>query len=125
MNFITLALSSYSTYHPQNFSNEKMLILGFFFIRDFGCGFQSYQNWAIEDATNTTTCSNCTILEKNKGLILLSSMYSERKNPIRLKMTSDQFIQLCDEWEEKVCKYKPKEVIIKYENDRFFIETHN
>jgi hypothetical protein len=40
-------------------------------------------------------------------------------------MSRDQFIKLLDDWQEKVCKLKPKEVIIKHENDEFVIETKN
>lgn len=38
-------------------------------------------------------------------------------------MTRQQFAQLFDEWQEKVCQHKPKEVVIKHVNDQFFIET--
>jgi hypothetical protein len=39
-------------------------------------------------------------------------------------MSRQQFAQLFDDWQEKVCKYRPKEVIIKHENDQFTIETN-
>lgn len=124
MNFITLILSPYKTYHVQSYSNEEILILGFFFTRDFACGFRSYQNWVLEESVQITTCSNCTLLEKKNGFVLLSDLYSESKKPTQVKMTYQQFIQLCDDWQEKVCKDRPKEVAIKYVNDQFFIETH-
>jgi hypothetical protein len=38
-------------------------------------------------------------------------------------MTKQQFVQLLDDWQEKVCKPMPTEVIIKYENNQFIIET--
>ena len=40
-------------------------------------------------------------------------------------MTLSQYVQLLDEWENKICKEMPKEVIIKHENDQFIIETKN
>ena len=61
---------------------------------------------------------------KKNGFILLSDLYAESKKPTYVKMTGQQFIQLCDEWEEKVCKHRPEEVTIKHESDRFFIETN-
>ena|ERR1700722_12731271 len=128
MKFVTLVLTPYNTYWYYNSSSEEisedMLILGGFFISDFECGSRSYRDWAIEDSVKTATCSNCTLLEKKNGFILLSNLYSESKSPIHVKMTDQQFIQLCDEWESKVCKHRPKEVIIRYENNQFFIETH-
>lgn len=38
-------------------------------------------------------------------------------------MTKNQFIKLFDEWLEKVCKKKPKEVMIIHDNDEFRIEV--
>jgi hypothetical protein len=38
-------------------------------------------------------------------------------------MSGQQLIQLLDDWQEKVCKLKPKEVLIKFENGEFSIET--
>jgi hypothetical protein len=45
--------------------------------------------------------------------------------PPGLKMSRFQFVKLLDEWQEKVCRHQPKEVIIKHENGEFFIETKN
>lgn len=39
------------------------------------------------------------------------------------KIPLPQFLKLLDDWQEKVCNREPKEVIIKYENDQFIIET--
>jgi hypothetical protein len=38
-------------------------------------------------------------------------------------MTKKQFVQLLDDWQEKVCKRKPKEVTITYDGNQFTIET--
>ena len=126
MEFVTLILTPYNTYWYYNSFNEEiseeMLILSGFFMSDFACGFHSYQDWVTENSQKTS--SNCTLLEKKNGFIFLSDLYAESKKPTYVKMTGQQFIQLCDEWEEKICKYRPKEVTIKHESDRFFIETN-
>ena len=69
--------------------------------------------------------SNITRLEKNGDYIFLTDPYIEKELSTELKMSRQQFVKLFDEWIEKVCKLKPKEVIIKYENDEFIIETKN
>jgi len=40
-------------------------------------------------------------------------------------MSRTQFIKLLDDWQKKVCKHKPKEVMITFENNQFNIETKN
>jgi len=69
--------------------------------------------------------SNATTLEKQNGYILLRDQYPEEETPINLKMSRDQFIKLLDDWEEKVCELKPKEVTIIYDKGEFVIETKN
>ncbi len=125
MNFVTLIISPYDTYHHKDFSSEEMLILGDFFTRDFACGYREYQDWTFDDSQNASTSSNCTLLEKNEGLIVLSDLYSELKKPTQVRITRQNFVSLCNEWQEKVCNHRPKEVIIKHENGHFFIETKN
>jgi hypothetical protein len=63
-------------------------------------------------------------MEKENGYVVLTDMYSEETVPTEFKISQQQFVQLLDDWQERVCKpYKPQEVIIKYENDQFIIET--
>ena len=100
----------------------KMTILGRFLISDAASQMQWYRDWALNDPIESV-CGNITSLDKIDGKIYLSDLYSEENIPAELMMTIDQFIQLLDDWEEKVCKVKPKEVIIKHEHDQFVIET--
>lgn len=53
----------------------------------------------------------------------MSDLFSDEKIPTVLKMTRKQYVQVITDWEEKVCKRKPKEVVIKHENEQFIIET--
>jgi len=123
MKSVTLVLTPYNTYWYHNSASQEMLILGGFFISNFACGYREYQDWKFDDSQNASTSSNCTLLEKNEGLIVLSDLYSELKKPTQVRITRQNFVSLCDEWQEKVCKHKPKEVTIKHENGHFPIEV--
>lgn len=89
---------------------------------DVGPDVSFFKRYALNNQQQYTS-ANATSLEKQNRYILLSDQYSEEKIPTKLKMPEDQFIKLLDDWEEKVCKRQPKEVIIKYEKDEFVIET--
>ena len=140
MDFVKFVLSqSHGYYSYQEASNVAMNVLGMF-LSDVGFSEQqrpTFKNWALADKTtpgtgfNYTIGTNVTFLEEDDdGVIhILDDTGSDPDDvhyiPARIKMTRDQFVRLLDDWQEKVCKHKPKEVIIKYENDRFFIETHD
>jgi hypothetical protein len=72
---------------------------------------------------NDETNGNCTFLQKEGDYILLSDLYSEETVPTILRLTKEEYRQILTDWEEKVIKLKPKEVIIKHENGQFIIET--
>lgn len=114
---------SYGNYSFKDASNIQMCILGNFLGSDVYRPL-SFIKWASEN-TLDSACGNLTALEKENGHILLTDIYSEEKNPTILKMTHEQFVQILMDWEEKVLKIKPKEVIIKYENNQFIMETKN
>ena len=126
MEFVKLSLSqNYKNYSYIDASSIKMSILGLFLTDDVGCHSSSFKEWGINDNWGDETNGNTTVLEKDGNYILLSDLYSEEETPTELKMTQQQFVQILTDWEEKVCKLKPKEVVIKYENDEFFIETQD
>lgn len=128
MNFVKLELSSGGTYSYIDASTIAMNILGSF-LSTIGCHKSIYKEWALADKTDPQSkfgysCgANIIFLEEENNNIYLSDNYSEEKIPTRLQMSKEQFVTLLDGWQEKVCKYKPKEVIIKYCNDQFTIET--
>jgi len=68
---------------------------------------------------------NITALERDGDFVFLRDLYPEEEIPTVLKMTKKQFGKILTDWEDKVIKLKPKEVIIIYENDQFTIETIN
>ncbi len=124
MEFIKLIRNElpFSGYAYDDASNIEMNILGNF----LACDARYYPSSFIEYALNDNeqyTCSNLTALEKENGYILLTDLFSEEEIPTVLKMTREQFVQILTDWEEKVCKKKSKEVVIKHQNDQFIIET--
>ncbi|HEX4068700.1 MAG TPA: hypothetical protein VHX42_01255 [Candidatus Babeliales bacterium] len=123
MEFVKFFLDkNYGDYSSQHASNIEMCILGNFLTSDVGYYPLSYIEYVFNDWEEYTS-SNVTALEKENGYILLTDLYSEEEMPTALKMTRDQFVQMLTEWEEKVLKKKPKEVIIKCEDEQFIIET--
>jgi len=119
-------------YSPQRATNIPMLILGCFLTDDNRCSKNSWQDWAKEakslrdDQFPHTVGSNITFLEIDQNEII--SMYNdldygelEEKAP-HLKISVDQFVELLDEWYERVCKQQPQEVLLKYENNTYTLE---
>lgn len=126
MEFVKLLLSkNYKSYSYIDVSDIKMSILGLFLTDDVSCDSSPFKEWAFNDNWGDACSGNITSLEKEDDYISLTDLYSEEETPTILKVTREQFVQILTDWEEKVCKLKPKEVIIKYENDQFVIETKN
>jgi hypothetical protein len=131
MNFVTLTLSQYGTYSYQESSSIEMDIVGFF-LCNVGCDQSMVKDWALADKNDPhsgfshTYGTNVIFLEEEDDCIYLSDDYSQEQIPTRLKMTRQQFVQLLDDWTEKICKHeqKPKEVTIKNDNDQFIIEIN-
>ena len=115
---------NYGDYSSKNASSVEMCNLGYFLVSDVGSDPAFYKKYVFNDRQQFMS-SNATTLEKQNGYILLRDQYPEEEVPTNLKMSRDQFIKLLDDWEEKVLKLKPKEVIIKYESNQFIIETKN
>ena len=124
MDFVKLLISSSGRYSYNGASNIEMNILGDFLASEIGCGYpSSFKEWGINDNWGDETNGNLTILKKDGNYILLGDLLSEELVPTMLRMTRKQYVQVITDWEEKVCKLRPKEVIIKHENDEFIIET--
>ena len=123
MEFVQLELSPYGSHFYKNASNEKMAILGLFLTSNVGYYPSSFKEWGINDDWGDETNGNSIALKKENNYILLSDLYSEEKIPTVLEMTRQQYVQIITDWEEKVCKLMPKDVIITYDNDEFVIKT--
>ena len=117
---------NYGNYASQDASNIKICVLGGFLTSDIGYHSASFKEWGLRNKwKNDETNGNCTFLKKEGNYILLSDLYSEEAIPTVLKITKEQYKQILTDWEEKVCKLKPKEVTITYDNNKFVVETKN
>jgi hypothetical protein len=124
MEWIKLKLTNYGNYLYVDASNVEMNILGNFLSSDVGCDNREFfKEWALSDENAWAVSGNITVLEKEGDYIYLTEQYSEEKDPTELKISRNQFVKLFDEWREKVCKSKPKEVMITEKDGEFSIET--
>lgn len=124
MEFTKLLLSpNHDIYLFRGASNEEMGIFGLFLTDEVVNDVSYYKEWFFDDKKKCID-GNIISLDKEDNYILLENMYSNEEIPTILKMTRQQFLKVLDDWEE-IIKLKPKEVIIKHENDEFVIETKN
>jgi hypothetical protein len=121
MDFIRLQYDN-GYYRYKNGSNVLMDILGNFLASDYDCSWSSFREWALNEEWRGGS-GNITMIEKDNGYIYLSNLYSDEAEPIELRLTVQQFVQLLDDWRTIVCKNKPKEVIIKHDGSTFIVET--
>ena len=82
-------------------SSVEMCNLGVFLTDDVAENASSFKEWLTDD-NDLCTCSNATALEKDNGFILIKDLYSEEEVPTQLKLTYNQFLQILNDWEEKV-----------------------
>ena len=113
----------YGRYSCKDASSIEMCNLGHFLVTDIGCSPSPFKEWALNDNWGDSCSGNITGLEKEDNYILLTDLYSDEEIPSTLKMTRQQYVQVITDWEEKVCKLKPKEVTITYDNDQFIMKT--
>lgn len=110
------------SYTYKDSSSIKMCIIGIFLTDDVSGDSSSFRAWAANENWECAS-SNATRLEKENGLIMMEDIYSEESEPTRIPFTYTQLIKLLDDWDEKVVKLRPYEVIIKCENGQFIFET--
>ena len=113
------------TYDCESASSIEIKILGSLFASDLGCPGTSLDNWIFDDEQGIITSGNIIELEKEDDYIYLNNMYDKRKILIQLKISRRNLFSLLYDWQNKVCKKnpQPQEVIIKYENNIFTLET--
>jgi hypothetical protein len=89
-------------------------------------GMERLRQWALDDAQEHMG-GNMASLEKEGDSIYVSGSYvcseTEKREWVELQISHQQYLQILDDWENKVRKAKPKQVIITYENDQFTFET--
>jgi len=128
MEFVKLAYDEYR-YVYSDASDIKMCILGLFLSVDARCGNEvvPWREFALREDWDGSSGNITRVKKEEDGFIYLSDMYPDEDLavPAELKMTVQQFEQLLDDWQEEVCKLRPKEVVIKYEGGQFLLETSN
>jgi hypothetical protein len=109
----------------------EVCIVGCFLLSDVRCNTQLFSAWILADKNDPNSKfshsigGNLTQLEEYEGNVFLREWFSEEEVPTEIAIPREQFIKLLDDWENKVCKSRPQEVIIKYENSEYSIETKN
>lgn len=128
MEFFKLLLNPHHGYYSyKEASSIGMCILANFFSSDVTDDAVGFKEWALDERYDFTS-SNATCLEKEPNSIRVfdgTEKVSAKTRANGITIPLDQFIQLLDDWDNKVWKNKPKEVIVKQENGQFFIETMN
>jgi len=122
VDFVKLRCNFGLSYSYDGGSRIEMDNLGLFLSCDMRCNVASFREWAEEDS-DLGTGGNITWLEKENGYICITDTCSQERVPTEMRMTKQQFLQLLNDWEEKVCKLRPQEVVITYEGGQFSIET--
>jgi hypothetical protein len=123
MKYAKLELNdAWNNYTCTEVSDAEMLILGNMLADDVRDNALSYKQ-TLADDTLRGQSGNFVSMVKENGSVILSDLYSEKATVAEFRIPEQVFIQLLDDWQEKVCKHKPKEVLIKHVDDRFIIET--
>jgi hypothetical protein len=112
-------------YRGEEETSVEMCIISNFLTDDVGCGVDDvfYVDWLYE-ADNESCGGNITQLYKEGDYIELENDYPvEEFAHIVVRMRRSQFIKLLNDWKEIVCKNRPEEVILRYENDEYTFEV--
>jgi hypothetical protein len=122
MQHIKFLLNDTGFYRRISSSDDNITHLSSFLTTEVGCPAYPWKDWIIDDSLGLQTSGDLIKLKKMNNLISLKNMYASDKSHFIIKR--DQLIQLLDDWSEKVCKTKPQNVTIIYDNDIFTIEVH-
>lgn len=122
MKFVELAISPTQRYSYKAASDIEMNILGDFLASDVGYRPLPFRQWAFNKASQNAN-GNLTALEKDADFILLTDIFAKEESSTALKMTFEQFVQILNDWQEKVCNVQPTTIIIQHENNQFVIKT--
>ncbi len=114
--------AAWNTYTCTEASDADMLILGNMLADDVRGNALSYKQTLADDTLHGQS-GNFVSMVKENSYVMLSDLYSEETVPTEFRIPQHAFERLLDDWEEKVYKHKPREVIIKHVNYQFVIET--
>jgi hypothetical protein len=114
--------AAWSGYVCAKASSLKMEIVGILLAQDVDCNIYPYKETLADDRF-TGYGGNFTLVNKDGDHVLIIDLYSKGVVPTEFRMPKKIFIQLLDDWQDKVCKHMPKEVTITYDGNQFTIET--
>lgn len=114
--------AAWNTYTCTEASDADMLILGNMLADDVRNNALSYKQTLADDTLHGQSGNFVSMIKEN-GYVILSDLYSEEAAPTEFRIPRYLFERLLDDWQEKVCKRKPRELIIKHIDDKFTIET--
>jgi hypothetical protein len=115
-------------YIPFKCSKSDMGTLGSFFTSEAGCSDLYWNNWILDTYDDPSkTSGNSIFLERDGEYIYMGDIYDGRPKSKRtkLKISRTSLVKLLHEWREKVCKTKPKYVVITEEDDVFTMQTYD
>lgn len=103
-------------------NSSKMYSLGNFLTDDIGSGKEGIE-WVLNKQYNIIS-SNRTFMEKDtdNDRIFIGDLFTEDLSEAAISAPTAAIIDLLQQWDE-VCKNKPKEVTIYFENEKFRIEV--
>jgi hypothetical protein len=111
-----------SAYYPQklDLKDDALHILQFFLVNEIANDGSYFKKWALSNSIEGSG-GNVTELEKEDGMIIikLEPVFS---STAECRISRDNFLKIIDEW-EKICKQKPKEVLIEWDGNNFTIKT--
>lgn len=131
IDYVEMTKTPNGAYAWEDSSGIGMSILGIFFGTEIGCNKQHpWKAWALAssdgDSVNTILINVEKEIDDTDNTIFLSDRHTDKLFlPGSINMPTEQFIELCDAWQEKVAKLGPKRVIIERYLGEFFITTSN
>lgn len=78
-------------------------------------------DWILDERYDIG-CSNHTFMEKDNDKIIVGDLFTQDSSEAAIWVPTSAMIDLLQQWDE-VCKTKPEEVTIYYENEKFRIEA--
>ena len=100
----------------------KLNNLGIFLVHDIGCtGTIEIRKWLSEESSGEYGTNAHSIEMENNHIVVKFEYADDPDNAECFSLAKKIFLNILDEW-EKVCKEKPKEVIITEENGKYTFE---
>jgi len=124
MEYVKISLDRFGYYAIQEISSENLSLLAQFLTSDVISGSNSWKEWLLDEKL-TNSNGNATSIEREGNAIALSDLYAdEESQPRTLKIETDKFVRIFDQWQE-LCKESPKKIVISRKDDQISLNTEN